>query len=351
MDAQLLPVLEAFQFDSPGIRSCTPYGNGNINHTFLVTCTGGDRYILQRISEGLTKDAAGLMENIARVTAHLREKEPDPRKVLSLVPAKEGGFLASGPAGNWRAYRFIEDTLCLQAPESEEDFRESARAFGRFEELLADFPAATLKETIVDFHNTPLRCARFHEALEKDAAGRRKEVEEEIEFLLKREEEMGILQRMRDSGELPVRVTHNDTKLNNVLFDAPTRKALCIIDLDAVMPGLSLYDFGDAIRYGASTAPEDEKDLSRVALSLPLYNAFREGFLEACSSLTPEEIRLLPLGAKVITLEQAVRFLTDYLEGDTYYHIQYPAHNLVRTRTQIRLAEDMERHWEEMGGI
>ena len=343
-------VAEQFCFGEGPLR-LQGYGEGHINQTWLVTGQGGKRFILQRISEGLTKDAAGLTENILRITRHLRAREtdPDPRRVLSPVPCREGGYLWQDETGNWRAYDFIENAICLQEVTSDEDFYQSALAFGHFEELLKDFDAGALTETIVDFHNTPLRFARLVRAAAQDSFGRRKEVEEELAFLLEREKDMRLLQHLRDIRQLPTRVTHNDTKLNNVLLDAVSRKALCVIDLDTVMPGLSLYDFGDAIRYGAATASEDPSDLSEMGLSLERYRVFREGFLSATPDLTPLERELLPQGARIITLEQAVRFLTDYLEGDVYYHTTRPGQNLNRCRSQIRLAQDMERKWAEMG--
>ena len=342
-EKDLQRVLRRFLPDQ-GILACTPYGSGHINRTFLVTSAGG-RYILQKISETLTNDPAGLMDNIVKVTDHLKKKETDPRRVLTPVANTRGGFLEEDEAGNFRMFGYVENSFCLEKAESTDDFYESALAFGRFEELLKDFPVNTLKETLPDFHNTPMRCRMFHRALERNPAGRREAVEKEVTYLLEREERMGLLQRMRDAGKLPVRVTHNDTKLSNVLFDRDTRKALCVIDLDTVMPGLSLYDFGDAIRYGASTASEDEHDLSKVGLSVPMYQAFREGFLHACPDLSAAEKDLLPMGAWVITMEQAARFLTDYLNGDIYYHTSYPDQNLCRTRTQLKLAQEMERHW------
>ena len=338
-------ILKAFAFED-AIRDYRPYGNGHINTTFLVTLENGHRFILQKISDLLTRDAEHLMENIARVTEHLRKTEPDPRKVLTLLKTRDGMNYLPDATGNWRVYHFVEDSVCLDRVESNEDFYQSALAFGHFVELLKDFPAEELTETIPDFHNTPKRFAKFHAAVEADACGRRAGVEDEIRFLFEREEEAGMLQRMRESGELPTRVTHNDTKLDNILFDAATRKPLCIIDLDTVMPGLSLYDFGDSIRFGASTGAEDEKDLSKVQLDVEKYEVFRRGFTEACPDLTDKEKELLPMGAKVITLEQAARFLTDYLEGDPYYRIHYPEQNLDRTRTQIRLIQEMEDKWD-----
>ena len=340
-------ILQQFCFGSEPV-DYKPFGEGHINRTYLVTCADGKRYILQRISEGLTKDAEHLTENIARITEHLRRKETDPRKVLTLVPVVGGGHYFPDASGNWRVYNFVENSICFQTPENDEDFYQSALAFGHFEEQLADFPAEQLYETIPDFHNTPVRYRQFHDALERDVAGRKASVEPEIAFLLEREEKAGTLQRMRESGELPTRVTHNDTKLNNVLFDKETRKPLCVIDLDTVMPGLSLYDFGDGIRFGAATAAEDEKDLSKAGMDLHRYRIFRDGFMKACPGLTEKERELLPMGAWVITVEQGVRFLRDYLEGDAYYHTTYPEQNLDRCHTQLAMVTDMEKKWEEM---
>lgn len=245
----------------------------------------------------------------------------------------------------------MEDSVCLQIPESPEDLYESAIAFGSFQRMLADFPAETLHETIPNFHNTPDRYRIFKETLAADPLGRESEMQREIDFVLAREEEAAALQRMREKGELPLRVTHNDTKLNNVMFDRRTRKALCGIDLDTVMPGLVAFDFGDSIRFGASTGPEDEKDLDKIGLDLALYRRFTEGFIPACGVLTPQEIETLPLGAKIMTLECGLRFLTDYLDGDHYFGISRRSHNLDRARTQFKLVEDTERRWPEICGI
>ena len=235
--------------------------------------------------------------------------------------------------------------VCLDRAETADDFRNSGKAFGTFQNRMADFPAEQLVETIPGFHDTPKRYQALHEAIREDRAGRAKSVQQEIDFMLEREEEAGLLQQMLKAGELPLRVTHNDTKLNNVMLDEKTREPLCILDLDTVMPGLAANDFGDSIRFGASTAEEDEKDLTKVHLDLNLYQAYAEGFLHACGNrLTAAERETLPDGARIITLENAVRFLTDYLNGDTYYHIERPEHNLDRTRTQMALTEEMEKH-------
>ncbi len=341
-------IAERFDLDSPAVR-IEPFGTGHINETLLVTTQKNTRYILQRISPLLTKDVDGLMKNIRAVTDFLETRISDPRGVMRLIPTKDGHSYAADPSGNWRVYAYIENSVCLLPPQDETVFCKSGIAFGHFVDLLKDFPAETLLETIPDFHNTPFRFRQFHDALREDRAGRKKEVRKEIEFLLAREKKAGRLQHLRDAGELPVRVTHNDTKLDNILFDRETLEPLCVIDLDTVMPGLVHYDFGDSIRSGAATAPEDEKDLDKVALNLHLFEIYREGFLKACPSLTLLETELLPAGAWTITVEQGARFLTDYLNGDPYYHTAYPDHNLVRCRTQLKLVSDMEKHPEIFG--
>ena len=330
-----------------------PYGGGHINDTFLLVTkkpgrTTNKRYILQRISEELTKDAAALMKNIQAITSHLRKKVQEERGVLTLVPTKEGEVYLAHQSGNWRVYDFVEDSLCLTPPQEDSFFYKSAVAFGNFIGLLSDFPAETLFEPIPNFHNTPERFRQLHAAIEEDRAGRVGEAEKEIDFLLQREREAGGIYEMLWAGDLPLRVTHNDTKLDNILFDQQSLEPLCIIDLDTVMPGTALYDFGDGIRSGAATAAEDEKDLAKVGLDIHRFQIYRQGFISACPSLTPLEIQLLPQGAKSITLEQGARFLADYLNGDIYYHTAYPEHNLVRTRTQLKLVSEMEEHWEEL---
>lgn len=342
--------LSHFQLDSKWV-SCESYGCGHINNTQLVVTESGRRYILQKISEQAFKDVPGLMENIQGVTEHLRAKAEEPKNVLTLVPTLDGKCFAHDENGYWRVYDFVEDTVCLQAPESEQDFYESAVAFGQFQEQLADFPVEKLHETIVNFHNTPDRYRIFHEVLERDVMGRAKDVQAEIDFVLAREEEAGLAQRMMEAGQLPRRVTHNDTKLNNVLLNAETHKAMCVIDLDTVMPGLSIFDFGDSIRFGAATAAEDEKDLSKMTMSLDLFRTYTRGFLKACPGLSEAEIEMLPAGAKTMTLECGLRFLTDYLDGDHYFAVHREGQNLDRCRTQFKLVQDMEAKWDEMKKI
>ncbi len=331
--------------------SCEPYGNGHINATYLVK-TDEEQYILQRINHHIFQDVPGLMRNVERVTAFLAEKDPDPRHSLHLVPAKDGAAYVEAEGEFYRMYDFVHDSICLDAPETDEDFYQSAVAFGSFQRQLADFPANELSETIPRFHDTPNRYRALRAAIEKDALGRAASCREEIEFALTREADAAVMMNLLAAGELPLRVTHNDTKLNNVMLDAKTRKPLCVIDLDTVMPGLAANDFGDSIRFGANTGAEDEKDLTKISLSLARYEAFARGFLEACGkALTPKEIETLPWGAKLMTLECGVRFLTDYLEGDTYFRIHRPEHNLDRTRTQFALVADMEKKWTQMCDI
>lgn len=343
----------AFQFALDGRPVyCERYGSGHINFTYLVKTDTGKRYILQRINRHVFRDIKGLMGNISAVTEYIRARTGDPRGSLRLIPSLEGDILWVDEAGeSWRVYDFVEDSICLQAPETAEDFYQSAVAFGTFQNQLADFPADSLHETIPNFHNTPDRYRKFHAALKEDRLGRASEAKKEIAFVLSREREAGTLQQMRERGELPLKVTHNDTKLNNVMLDAKSRSALCVIDLDTVMPGLVAYDFGDSIRFGAATAAEDEKDLTRMEMDIGLYETYLRGFIKACPSLTGREVESLRLGAKLMTLECGLRFLTDYLEGDVYFAISRPEHNLDRARTQFKLVEDMEKKWDQMGAI
>ena len=351
MEELLSTVLSRFQLDAPAV-SCERYGCGHINVTYLVVTQSGRRYILQKLSNRAFPDVPGLQENIDAVTRHLHTKTDNPYGALTLIPTLDGSsWYHHGENSDWRVYDFIENSLCLQAPESPEDFYQSAIAFGTFQQQLADFPAETLHETIRNFHNTPDRYRLFREALQKDVMGRAASVQPEIDFVLAHEEVAGRLTAMLKAGELPLRVTHNDTKLNNVMLSDDTRTPLCVIDLDTTMPGLSVYDFGDSIRFGAATAAEDEKDLSKVAMSLDLFRTFTRGFLKACPGLTENERKALPLGALTMTLECGLRFLTDYLDGDHYFGIHYPDHNLDRCRTQFKLVADMEEKWAEMAKI
>ena len=340
----------AFRLDGTPVK-CQVFGHGHINHTLKVTTDTGAEYVLQRINTYVFKEPVRLMENVSAVTDFLRRRVEDPRHALHFLLTHDGKYYHVDDEGQyWRCYDFVGG-FCLDAPESDEDFYQSAIAFGRFQTLLSDFPAETLYETIPEFHNTVDRYRQFRESVAADAAGRAAGVKADIDFLLEREDLACTLQNMRQDGLLPLRVTHNDTKLNNVLLDRVTRKALCVLDLDTVMPGLSLYDFGDSIRFGAATAAEDEQDLSKMELDLHLFEVYTRGYLEAANALTDTEIAMLPMGALAVTLELATRFLKDYLDGDLYFKTTYPEHNLVRARTQMKLARDMQQKWEDMNRI
>lgn len=340
----------AFLLDGKPV-TCEGFGHGHINYTLKLTTDTGAEYILQRINRYVFHDPVHVMANASAVTAFIRERVEDPRLALHFIPTAEGLYYHVDEQGEyWRMYDFVGG-YCLDAPECDEDLYQSALAFGRFQHMLSDFPADTLYETIPEFHNTVDRFRQLRESVARDAARRVALVQPELDFLFAREELGGTLQRMRERGELPLRVTHNDTKLNNVLLDRKTRKSLCVLDLDTVMPGLSLYDFGDSIRFGAATAAEDEPDISKMGLDLHMFEIYTRGYLEAAPSLTDREVEMLPLSAFVLTLELATRFLKDYLDGDLYFRTDYPEHNLVRTRAQIKLAADIQDKWESMTQI
>jgi len=324
------------------------FGQGHINLTLKITTDTGDRYVLQRINQYVFHHPDQLIENACAITDFLRKKDPDPRHTLRFIPAKDGlDYFRDDEGEFWRMYEFV-DGLSLESPESDGDLYQSALAFGRFQMLLSDFPAETLYDTIPNFHNTVDRFCLLREAVEKNASGRLCNVTAELEYLFGHEELACTLQRMRESGQLPLRVTHNDTKLNNVLLDCHTRQSLCVLDLDTVMPGLSLYDFGDSIRFGASIGGEDDKDCQ---LDLHLFQVYTEGFLSSATNLTEKEIEMMPLSAFVITLELATRFLKDYLDGDLYFKTNYPEQNLDRARSQITLAADILHKQEDMARI
>ena len=356
---ELMEVINSFDFGGK-LEEVGIFGNGHINETYCAvfsTEAGQKRYILQKMNKQIFKDPVGLMENISGVTSWLKKKILEnggdaERETLNIVNDRAGApYFVDKEGEYWRAYLFIEDATCFDQVENDEDFYQSAVGFGTFQQLLAEFPAEKLHETIPNFHNTPDRYRAFLETLERDPMRRAAQVQPEIEFALARQSEMAALQTALKAGELPLRVTHNDTKLNNVLLDAKTRKALCVIDLDTVMPGSSLYDFGDSIRFGAATAAEDERDLSRMEMSLERFHVFTRGYVRSCPGLTQKELELLPLGAKTMTMECGVRFLTDYLDGDHYFAVHRDGQNLDRARTQFRLVADMEKKWNEMQKI
>ena len=339
MTADCREIIGHFQVDGE-IRSVNPYGNGHINDTYLAELEDGQKVILQRMNRNVFQKPEELMENIQNVTAYLKEKivenGGDPmRETLNVVPAKDGKAYYRDEDGEyWRIYYFIPDTFCYEQADTPELFAASGFAFGNFQRLLADYPADTLHETIRGFHDTRARLEVFRQAVDKDICGRADSVRKEIEFVLAHEDVANVFGKLQENGEVPLRVTHNDTKLNNIMIDNATGKGICVIDLDTVMPGLAMNDFGDSIRFGASTAAEDEQDLSKVSCSMELFEVYVKGFLEGCAgSLTPKEVELLPMGAKVMTYECGMRFLTDYLEGDHYFKIHREGHNLDRART------------------
>lgn len=357
----LCEALNGFDFGGE-VAGALRFGAGHINDTFCVYTQQPDgeclRFILQRISTTAFKHPDQLMENICGVTDYLRNivqtrGGDTARETMTVLRTKEGEtFFTDSQNGAWRVYPFVEGTLCLQKAETPELFYASAKAFGKFQNMLKDYPAHTLHDTIEKFHDTENRLANFKKALAADVKGRAKEVQAEIDFVLAHAEDCSVcMQALRDKV-LPLRVTHNDTKLNNVLMDKQTLEGICVIDLDTVMPGLSVNDFGDSIRFGANHCAEDEKDLSKVNFDLSLFDIYTKGFLEgAAGTLTQAEKDYMPWGAKLMTLECGIRFLTDYLEGDNYFRIHYPDQNLDRCRTQFKLVRDMEAAWADMKAV
>ena len=357
----LFEVAKHFQYEGT-LLEAKAYGNGHINDTYLLTyevAKGETRYvILQKMNKHVFPNPPEVMENINGVTSFLKEKirknDGDPnRETLTVILSKDGKpYYLDETEEYWRAYLYITDTSCYDLAENLETFYQSAYTFGNFQSMLADYPAHTLHETIADFHNTKVRLETFKKAVEEDVMGRAAEVQKEIQFVLDHEADANFFTELLEKGELPLRVTHNDTKLNNILVDNATGKGICVIDLDTVMPGLAMNDFGDSIRSGASTGAEDEKDLSKISCDMELFEVYTRGFIDGCAGkLTAREIELLPMGAKVMTFECGMRFLTDYLQGDTYFKIHRPEHNLDRCRTQFKLVADMETKWQTMQDI
>ncbi len=354
-------VLGAFDFGDPVVGAIR-YGQGHINDTFVVHTQPEDaccrRFILQRMSAAAFKRPGELMENIIGVTEYLgREIESRggdrEREALRVIRPRNGApYYTDRDGGAWRLYPFVEGTVCYQTARTPELFAASGRAFGQFQRRLQDYPAHTLHESIPRFHDTEDRLAKLKAAAAADKLGRAERCGAELRFMLDREADCSVALQALRSGVLPLRVTHNDTKLNNVLMDRNTGEGICIIDLDTVMPGLAINDFGDSIRFGANHSAEDERDLSKVNLDVSLFAIYTQAFLEgAGGALTAEEIAYLPWGAKLMTLECGIRFLTDYLEGDVYFHIQREEQNLDRCRTQCKLVSDMEAHWDELAAI
>ena len=346
-------------------QSAEPYGTGHINDTYAATYRQGGttlRYIHQRVNQKIFKNTAGLMENIERVTAHLRGKlagapacgSPDvTRRSLTLVPACDGRMFHIDAQGEcWRTYVFIENARTYDAVESTKQACEAAKAFGRFQGLLADLPAPRLQDTIPDFHNTPKRFAALEAAIEADAANRAQLARAEIEFALGRKPITARLVELQARGEIPERTTHNDTKFNNVMLDDATQEGICVIDLDTVMPGLALYDFGDMVRTTTSPALEDEKDLNKVCMQFPMYEALVRGYLASAGGVLNEvEKQHLAFSGKLITFEIGIRFLADFLAGDVYFKVHREGHNLDRCRTQFKLVQSIEEQEERMNRL
>ena len=357
----IFEVLSNFNFSGSYV-SHIPYGSGHINSTFLVTYedNGAEKkYIVQKINKNVFGDVDKLMDNIFGVTSYLKEKikasgGDENRETLNFIKTVDGKKYYTDRNGElYRAYTFVSDSVSYNGVESTELFKQSGIAFGKFQRLLADFPADSLYETLPEFHNTKHRYkTEFIPALEKNIVGRKDSCLEQIKFVKDRADYCSRFTDLVNAGKLPLRVTHNDTKLNNVLFDKNTNQAICVIDLDTVMPGLALYDFGDSIRFGANTAAEDEADLSKVGINLEYFRAYADGFLsQAGESLNAAEKENLAFSALLMTFECGMRFLTDYLNGDTYFKTAYPEHNLVRAKNQFALVADMEKHMDEMENI
>ncbi len=353
----------ASKFDAAGELACArPYGSGHINDTYLVevqTSVGSVAYILQRINHNVFKDPPGLMENILRVTSHIRGKlaatpgcDPD-RESLTVIPTRDGLPFFHDPDGNyWRMYYFIKGARTYDVCDNPGHAREAALAIGRFQCALSDIPGGPMHETIPFFHHTPRRFQALDEAIGKDACGRKAAAGKAIDFCMARRELASALTSLLESGAVPERITHNDAKFNNVMLDDRTGRAVCVIDLDTVMPGCALYDFGDMVRTIARTGEEDEPDLSKVEMNLPVFEKLVEGYLEGASAfLTPIEIENLPLSGKVITFTIGIRFLTDYMSGDVYFKTHRPGHNLERAMVQFKLIESMERQEAAMREI
>ncbi len=339
-----------------GFLSAEPYGSGHINDTYCVVFDQGGvrvRYVLQRINHNIFKNPVALMENIQRVTTHLGKKSAghsdQSRRVLTLIPTRDGLAYHRDAEGNiWRAYIFIEQARTFDAVESAAQAYKAAQAFGQFQKLLADLPAPRLHDTIPDFHHTPKRFAALEQAIQADTANRARLAKPEIEFALRHQAICSVLLE----ANLPERVTHNDTKFNNVMLDDATGEGICVIDLDTVMPGLALYDFGDMVRTTTSPAKEDERDLSRVKMQFPMFEALARGYLSSAAEfLTTAEKKLLPFSGKLITFEIGLRFLTDFLAGDVYFKVHRDGHNLDRCRTQLKLVESITQQEEQMNQL
>jgi thiamine kinase-like enzyme len=341
------------------IASIRPYGSGHIHDTFRLVNTDSTQpdYLLQRINHQVFRQVPQLMSNMEKVIAHIRQKlQNSPgadisRQVLTLVPTQDGKSYLEQDGNFWRIVLFIKNARSYDQVQTTQQAYQAGKAFGKFQSFLADLSVDSMYETIPDFHNVKHRLYQFQEAIENNRAKRLDQVQEEIEFVKKRADEMAELLRLGEAGKIPLRITHNDTKFNNVLLDE-NDQALCVIDLDTIMPGYAAYDFGDSIRTIASTAAEDEEDVDKIEFNLPLYEAYAKGYLEETHAiLTQAEIQSLAFGCKLLTFLMGLRFLTDYINGDIYYKIHFPEHNIQRSRAQFRLLSRMEHYYADMQGI
>ena len=356
MESNLKNIAEQFLIKGDFVKA-EPYGEGHINSTFLLETTT-NKYILQKINATVFSSPEEVMDNVVMVTEFLRKKivaaggDPD-RETLTVILTKDGSsYYKTSDGDYYRTYIFIDDAISYQVVENPEDFYNAACAFGKFQNMLSDFDADKLHETIKNFHNTKTRFDDFERAVKENRSGKADSVKEEIEFAMARRADGNIIVDGIAEGRIPLRVTHNDTKLNNVMVDNKTGKGVCVIDLDTVMSGSLLYDFGDSIRFGTNPASEDEKDLSKVYCDLNLFEQYVKGFLsELGDSITKEEVELLPMSAKLMTLECGIRFLGDHLNGDVYFKIHRENHNLDRARTQFKMVADMENKMDEMKAI
>lgn len=356
MEFDLKHISEMFDMEGEYV-SGSPYGEGHINSTFLIQTTK-DKYILQKINGSVFSSPEEVMDNVVKVTEFLKKKILSSggdvtRETLLVIPAKDGhGYVKTEDGEYYRVYLFIDDAVSYQVVEKPEDFYNAAVAFGKFQNMLSDFDADSLNETIKNFHNTVTRYADFEKAVADNKSGKADSVRAEIDFAMAHKKYAPIIVDGIAEGRIPLRVTHNDTKLNNVMMDKNTGKGICVIDLDTVMPGSLLYDFGDSIRFGTNPAAEDEKDLSKVYCDLTLFEEYVKGFLsELGDKITEEEAELLPISAIIMTLECGIRFLGDHLNGDVYFKIHRENHNLDRARTQFKMVADMEEKLDRMKEI
>lgn len=352
MDKKIVKVLSQYGFSEDGICDFAPYGDGLINHTFRFV-SEGKAYLLQQINTAVFKNPEGLMENFVNVTEYLKKKiaaygGDTERETLTAIKTIDGKNIAVVDGDTYRLMIFI-DAISINVAEKAEQLYTVAATFGKFQNMLAEYPADTLFEVIVDFHNTPVRFGHLETAIKENKAGRLDSVKAEVEYALSMKDRIGVVANGLKDGSIPLRVTHNDTKLNNVLLDKETGEGVCVIDLDTVMPGSYLYDYGDALRFAGNNTIEDDPDLSKVYLDFDKFASFTKGYLsQVAPVLTQKEIELLPFSIELLTYECGIRFLADYLNGDTYFRTKYPEHNLVRARNQFKLAQDIDSKLDEM---